>query len=199
MERSDPIRGVRGGGCPRFTLFFLREYRIPSLLIEGKYLRKYVIFAPASVHKCTDACSEIWKNMLFRFRLPAGAFSDFFSVRYNGKVVQNHTSRIFAKRLKKLPWDPSFWRGFWNQNRPNIKKKWFRNLYKNQVDFSSDFESILAPFWTSWATPKSIIFHQSLLLVSLLGHLGAKRAPKVLQDGSGGRYSKNLVPFWVNL
>ena len=32
-----------------------------------------------------------------------------------------------------------------------------------------------------------------LLLVSLLGHLGAKRVPKVLQDSSRGRFSKNLV------
>ena len=46
------------------------------------------------------------------------------------------------------------------------------------------------------AAPKLIIFHKILLLASLLGHLGAKRVPKVLQDSSRGRFFKNLVSFW---
>ena len=45
----------------------------------------------------------------------------------DGRVVQNHTSRKFSTRLKKCPWDPSFWRGFWIQTRPKINKKGFRN------------------------------------------------------------------------
>ena len=35
--------------------------------------------------------------------------------------------------------------------------------------------------------------------MSLLGYLGAKRVPKVLQDSSRGRFSSNLVAFGVDL
>ena len=112
-------------------------------------------------------------------------------------IVPNHTSRIFATRLKKWSSDPSFWIGFWSQNGSNIEKRWFRNRFKNHCNFPSDFSSILALHWTPQTTLKFSIFHDLSLLVSLLGHLGAKRVPKVLQDGSGGRFSKNLETFWA--
>ena len=78
------------------------------------------------------------------------------------------------------------------------KKKCSRNHYKNHVDFSSNFLSILAPFWTPRETQKLIIFHLSLLLVSPLGHRGAKRAPKELQDRSRRRriWYHFGVDFW---
>ena len=83
-----------------------------------------------------------------------------------------------------------------------------RFLIRFLIDFGSildptghlkipDFSSIWAPFGSPRATLKLRIFHQILLLASLLGHLGAKRVPKVLQGSSRGRFSKNLVPFWA--
>ena len=111
-------------------------------------------------------------------------------------VVQNHTSRISGTSSKKPPSETSFWKGFWFQTRPKIEKKWSRNRYKNQLDFSSGFLPIWAPFWSLRATLKSHIFQVFSDLLSPLGHLGSKRVSKVLQDTSGGRFFKNLAPFW---
>ena len=66
---------------------------------------------------------------------------------------------------------------FWNQHLPKIKKKSFRNRYRNQIDFQSNNFPIWAPFWTLRATLKFCIFRAFWVLFSLLGHFGAKRVP----------------------
>ena len=75
------------------------------------------------------------------------------------------------------------------------KKRHSKSLQKS-TRFLIRFLLILAPFCTPRAAPKFNIFHYFLLLVPLLGHLGAKRTPKVLQDGSRTRFSKKFGPFW---
>ena len=47
---------------------------------------------------------------------------------------KSHFSHI-RKDVKKQPKDSSFWRGFWSQNRPKIKKKSFRNRYEKSFKF----------------------------------------------------------------
>ena len=97
--------------------------------------------------------------------------------------------------LKKWPCDPSFWRGFWSQNRPNIKKKWYRHGYKNQCDLSFDFLMILAPFWTS-GHPKihyfSLFFALGVDLEPSWGQEGRQSAPRQPQSS----IFKDLGPSW---
>ena len=61
--------------------------------------------------------------------------------------------------------------------------------------FLIDLGSILGPM----DNPQIEFFHQSLLLVSLLGHLGAKSARKVSRDNSNSRFIQNVISCWVNL
>ena len=71
------------------------------------------------------------------------------------------------------------------QDREKVVSKSLQKITRFVVSFFIDFCSILDPTGHS----KIHIFHKILLLVSLLDHLGAESAPKVLQDGSRVRFS----------
>ena len=61
-------------------------------------------------------------------------------------------SKIFRIIPKRASWIHS-------SNVLFFSAKWFRNRYKNQIDFQLDFSSIGAAFWTPRATLKSSIFY----------------------------------------
>ena len=89
---------------------------------------------------------------------------------------KSHFSHI-RNKVEKLSCDPSFWRGFWSQNRPKIKKKSLRNRYQNQLDFCiffNDLGSILDPP----GDPKILYFSSILALVVGLGPSWRQGSPQ---------------------
>ena len=100
-------------------------------------------------------------------------------------------SHIRNKANKTTP-RPSFCNSFWAKTRHRIKKILFRRRLKNSNDFSCDFLLSFIGFGTLWAPPKNHISLDFDFLLSLLRHIGAKRVPKLLQDGPRGRFSPIL-------
>mgnify|MGYP001460971587 CR=1 FL=1 len=100
----------------------------------------------------------------------------------------------FRNKLEKVSLRPLILERFLEPKSSQDREKVISKSLQKSSQFSNRFFIDLGG--SPRATLKLIIFHQFLLLVSLLGHLGAKRVPKVLQDSSRGRFSLNLVPFW---
>ena len=110
---------------------------------------------------------------------------------------KSHFSQI-RDEIEKMTLGPLILERFLEPKSSQDPKKSFRNRSKNSFNFWQVFLSILAPFWTLRATLKFDIFEVFWLLLSVLGHLGAKMVPEVLQGSSGGRFFKNFYHFWVD-
>ena len=96
---------------------------------------------------------------------------------------------------KSDPETPHLGEVFGTKIDPISRKSGFEIITKIKSFFKLDFWWILAPFWTPRATQKWYIFLLFSLLWSLLRHLGAKRAPKVLQDSPEGRFYRIFFNF----
>ena len=109
---------------------------------------------------------------------------------------KSHFSHI-RNKVEEVLLRPLIWERFLEpksiQYQEKVPSKSLQKSSQFFIWFLIDFGSIFDPT----GHPKIDFFHQFLLLVPLLGHLGAKRVPKVLQDSSRGRFPKNCVPFWI--
>ena len=163
----------------------------------GSHLESNLLWNSTQNKKSTSSKrfqKNIWKIHFLRSKIDAPKIE---KPSKNIGGLLKITLLAYSQRDQKRDRETSrFGEVFAPKNRPKIEKKRFRNQCKNHVEFWSNVLSILAPFWTPPAAQKFKIFHDCLFLMPLLGHLGAKSAPKWLQDGSRIRFFFNLVQLW---